>query len=123
MVHVQQGSLETLTVCSDSQSFGFPTCQGSAELTKSFPSYTQNPLQYCKVISLQLIKINEKKWIVTSTEDPDFHSEISIYGNKLTKIFPSQKKKKKLSFNSVTYGPETMPSVEMFLKAQLLKEK
>ena len=48
MVHVQQGSLETLTVCSDSQSFGFPP-------------YTQNPLQYCKVISLQLIKINEKK--------------------------------------------------------------
>lgn len=30
---------------------------------------------------------------------------------------------KKLSFNSMTYGPETMPSVEMFLKAQLLKEK
>ena len=88
MVHVQQGSLETLTVCSDSQSFGFPP-------------YTQNTLQYCKVISLQLIKINEKKRIVISTDDPDFHSEISIYGNKLTKIFQSQKKKAFLRFNDL----------------------
>lgn len=30
---------------------------------------------------------------------------------------------KKLSFNSMTYGTETTPSVEMSLKAQLLKEK
>ena len=30
---------------------------------------------------------------------------------------------KKLSFDSMTYGTETMPSVQMFLKAQLLKEK
>ena len=64
MVRVQQGSLETLTVCSltPRQSFGFPTCQGSAE-------------------------------------------------------------DKKLSFNSMTYGTETTPSVEMSLKARLLKEK
>ena len=28
----------------------------------------QNPLQYCKVISLQLIKINEKKYLVMANK-------------------------------------------------------
>ena len=28
----------------------------------SYGNVWQKPLQYCKVISLQLIKINEKKW-------------------------------------------------------------
>ena len=42
-------------------------------LLKLFPAVWQKPLQYCKVISLQLIKINGKKNLFPATGSPSSH--------------------------------------------------
>ena len=48
--------------------------------------YGQNPLQYCKVISLQLIKINEKKIQKMKIMAPGSTTSWQIVGDKMETV-------------------------------------
>ena len=55
----------------------------------------QKPLQYCKVISLQLIKIHGKKSHMGTTKDQHTHERNNIRNTSLKTVIKSQENRTK----------------------------